>query len=130
MSSTNSPASRVLYVEDDESNIRLVQRVLQLRPAVLLILARTGHDAVDAARREVPDLILLDRHLPDMHGDDVLVLLRSTPATGTIPVVMVSGDSGRHARAADDLVGYLDKPFDIDQLLAVIDGHERTTSEQ
>jgi CheY-like chemotaxis protein len=71
-----------------------------------------------------PDLVLLDRHLPDMLGDDVLALLHASPVTASIPVVMLSGDAGQ--RLVDQLVGcgasdFLIKPFDAARFLAVID---------
>lgn len=72
---------------------------------------------------ERPDLILLDRHLPDMTGDEILLALRTKEETATIPVVVVSGDTAtvRAGAAGLGVIGDLTKPFDIHQLLAYVD---------
>jgi CheY-like chemotaxis protein len=118
------PICRVLYIEDDEANIRLVERIVQLRPRVALVAGRTGGEGLRLAQDIAPSLILLDRRLPDMTGNQVLERLKSAPVTATIPVLILSGDLGA-AYVGEALrlgaVGYLAKPFDINELLAVID---------
>jgi CheY-like chemotaxis protein len=114
----------VLYVEDNNDNIRLVERILQRRPNVDLVVATTGGEGIRLAREAAPGLILLDRRLPDMLGNEVLRQLNAVPATSTIPVVVLSGDSGQE-HAADILrlgaAEFLGKPFDVSQFLAMID---------
>jgi DNA-binding response OmpR family regulator len=114
----------VLYVEDDRANATLVRRLLNRRPNIELLVARSGSEGLRMAQECHPHLVLLDRHLPDMLGDDVLTQLRSSPVTVSIPVVILSGDSGQ--RLVDELVGFgacdfLIKPFDGSRFLAVID---------
>jgi CheY-like chemotaxis protein len=114
----------VLYIDDDQDNILVVQRLLNRRcPDVQLHTAMTGRDGIRAASDYQPALILLDNRLPDTSGKQVLRQLAATPATAAIPVVILSGDTGRAtvnellaAGAADFLI----KPFDIHQLLAII----------
>ncbi len=120
------PVNRtVLYIEDQENNIRLVERLLKRSsPQTLLLVARNGHDGVKAAIDQQPALILLDNRLPDATGGDVLGQLTSSAATAGIPVVIVSGDSGK--AVADELLAagasaFLEKPFDIHEFMTVID---------
>jgi DNA-binding response OmpR family regulator len=118
--------THVLYVEDDADNVRLVERIFQLRPDVDLCVACTGEEGLRVAGEMVPDLVLLDQHLPDMYGDDVVARLRSAVRTADVPVVMVSGDAGRRGPAeicGHGTVEYLRKPFDISELLMIIDSH-------
>jgi len=62
-----------LYIEDNLSNLRLVERIIARRPGVTLVSAMQGSRGVELARAHRPDLIILDLHLPDMPGADVLV---------------------------------------------------------
>ncbi len=67
----------MLYIEDNLSNLRLVERILERRPAVRLLSAMQGRLGLDLARQHRPDLILLDLHLPDISGEQVLRELRA-----------------------------------------------------
>jgi CheY-like chemotaxis protein len=114
----------VLYIEDDPDNIRLVERVLTRRPHIGLHVASNARDGVSAAISEQPALILLDNHLPDATGAEVLRQLASAEATAAIPVVIVSGDSGKAIATellATGASGFLEKPYDIHHLMALID---------
>jgi CheY-like chemotaxis protein len=125
---TPPPMNRsVLYIEDDPNNIRLVERLLhKRRPDTELHVATTGRDGITAAISEHPALILLDNRLPDATGAEVLRQLTSAEATTAIPVVIVSGDTGK-AIATELLTtgaaGFLVKPYDIHKLMAIIDRH-------
>jgi CheY-like chemotaxis protein len=114
----------ILYVEDNQSNVRLLQRLLGRRSTVRLVTAHTGAEGLDLARRERPDLILLDLHLPDMSGEDVLRYLWTNPATRSLPVAVLSADatsSQRQRLLASGAIAYLTKPLDLTQLLRLID---------
>src|SRR5215212_3050349 len=67
----------VLYIEDDPVNFTLVERILEFRPTLTLMHARTGNDGVDLAHAYRPRLILLDLNLPDMNGSEVLRRLKN-----------------------------------------------------
>ncbi|HYW14369.1 MAG TPA: PAS domain S-box protein [Longimicrobium sp.] len=114
----------LLYVEDNLANLTLVETILAARPGWRTIPALQGRLGADLAREHVPDLVLLDLHLPDVQGDEVLRRLRADPRTAGIPVVMISADAT--PRTIDRLLaqgadGYLTKPLDVDEFLSTID---------
>jgi len=114
----------LLYVEDNLSNLRLVERTIALRPGVKLIPAMQGRLGLDLARQHRPDLILLDVHLPDISGDQVLRELRADPELGRTPVVVLSADAtpGQVQRLlAAGAQAYLTKPLDVRRLLTILD---------
>jgi CheY-like chemotaxis protein len=113
----------VLYIEDNPDTIHLVVRLIGRRPGTGLRLATNGRDGVQAAIDEQPGLILLDNNLPDATGSDILRQLTSSEATAGIPVVIISGDSARMGQELLDggAAEFLAKPFDIHQLMTVID---------
>lgn len=113
----------VLYVEDNLSNLKLIQELFADRPGIRLISAMQGRLAVDLAREHQPHLILLDLHLPDIAGDEVLRRLRADPATSVIPVVMLSADA--MPRQIERLLAagaraYLTKPLDVRKFFALV----------
>jgi PAS domain S-box-containing protein len=114
----------VVYVEDNLSNLHLVERILERRPDVRLIPALQGRIGLDLATQHQPDLVLLDLHLPDMSGEDVLRQLKGHPTTASIPIVVMSADAtaGRVSRLMEaGAVDYLTKPIDVSRFLGVID---------
>jgi len=117
-------ACDVLYIEDDPVNFTLVERILEFRPTLTLMHARTGNDGVELAHTYRPRLILLDLNLPDMHGSEVLRRLQDEPQTASVPVVVLSADatpSQIERLLTAGARNYLTKPFDIDPFLAVVD---------
>jgi PAS domain S-box-containing protein len=121
----------VLYIEDNRSNVRLLQRLLERRPTVRLLFAGTGAEGIAVATREQPGLIFLDLHLPDMHGEAILRRLRATPRTASIPVAVLSADA-TGAQSERLLAGgaqaYVTKPFALTTVLALIDEHLASAS--
>jgi CheY-like chemotaxis protein len=115
----------LLYVEDNLSNIHLVERILANRPDVRLVTAMQGRLAVDLARQHLPDLVLLDLNLPDIPGREVLQWLQAEPGLEAIPVVILSADAtpGQIRRLLDaGAADYLTKPLDVRRFLDVVDG--------
>jgi CheY-like chemotaxis protein len=113
----------VLYVEDNLSNVALVEHLLIGIGQIRLLTAMQGSLGIELARRHLPDMILLDLHLPDMQGDEVLRRLRADPITRDIPVVVLSADArpSTAARLRDaGAVAYLTKPLDVKQFLATL----------
>ena len=117
--------AKVLYIEDNESNLRAVEKLLgKLRPQWHLLAAFDGLLGLELARLSLPDVILLDRHLPGLSGDEVLAELRRDASTAHIPVVVLSADATKESRARLRTLGandYLSKPFGIDALLAAVE---------
>jgi len=120
------PLRTALYIEDNLSNLKLVQHILTQRPEIRLIPAMHGRMGLDLARQHSPDLILLDLQLPDMSGREILRALKSEKATWDIPVVVISADATK-GQIRDLLAGgahaYLTKPLDVRQFLQVLDEH-------
>jgi CheY-like chemotaxis protein len=80
---------RVLVVDDDPSAVELIAvRILDLASAVLR--ACGGREAIESARRELPDLIILDLLMPDVSGFDVVEALKDHPDTARIPILIVT----------------------------------------
>ncbi|MGI8550891.1 MAG: ATP-binding protein [Dehalococcoidia bacterium] len=118
-------ARAILYIEDNLSNLQVVERVLSRRPGVKLLTAMQGGLGFELARQHQPDLILLDLHLPDTTGDLVLHRLQADPRTRDLPVVMVSADAttGQIERLlAGGAREYLTKPLDLKRFAEVVDG--------
>src|SRR5207248_6634124 len=89
---TDSAQKSLLYIEDNLSNLRLIERIFERRPGIKLITAMQGEKGLELAREYQPDLVLLDVNLPDMSGTEVLRLLREEKMTSQVPVVVVSAD--------------------------------------
>jgi PAS domain S-box-containing protein len=124
--------STVLYVEDNLSNLRLIKYILELRPGVELVPAMQGRLALDLAHAHRVALILLDLHLPDISGQEVLEQLRGDERTRHIPVVVVSADATppqieRLLRAGART--YLTKPLNVREFLKVLDDSLSTSTE-
>jgi signal transduction histidine kinase/CheY-like chemotaxis protein len=113
-----------IYIEDNLANLRLIEQIFEHRPWIKLISAFAGTDGISLAREHRPDLVLLDLHLPDMHGHEVLRILRSDPATQTVPVIVLSADASPkeiNRLLAAGSQAYFTKPIDIPKLLQKVD---------
>lgn len=115
---------KVLYIEDAETSMAVVEGMMQHFPGVQLLQATTGRQGVEMVRSEHPDLVLLDMHLPDIDGLELLRHLKADPDTARIPVVVVSADATlariQEAMAAG-AAQYLTKPVNVGEILAVLD---------
>jgi PAS domain S-box-containing protein len=114
----------LLYIEDNHSNQRLIERALTLRPGVTLMAALDGTTGIELARKHQPDVIFLDLHLPDFSGREVLNLLRTDLLTRNIPVVVVSADAspGQIKRLrTEGAYAYLTKPIEFEQMFSLLD---------
>ncbi len=108
----------VLYIEDNLSNLTLIEHLLADHPEIRLMTAMQGGLGLDLARQHRPELILLDLHLPDLPGWDVLAALQADEATRAIPVVVVSADAT--PRQVEKLMkagarAYLTKPLEVER---------------
>jgi signal transduction histidine kinase/ActR/RegA family two-component response regulator len=126
----NSPAApvrkrRVLLVEDNLANLKLIEALVSDRADIEMVAAMTGRLGLELAREHALDLILLDQHLPDVTGVELLHRLKAHPETRGIPVVVVSADAtaGQIRRMRElGAVDYVTKPLDVSRFLRVLDG--------
>lgn len=114
----------ILYIDDDRSDLKIVDSVLGRRPGTILLTAMQGSTGFDLARHHRPDLILLDVQLPDVSGRKVLDRLKAEETTRCIPVIVLSGDASTSQQRSILHAGaelYLTKPIEIDMFLEAID---------
>jgi DNA-binding response OmpR family regulator len=83
---------KVLYIEDEPFNFAIVEAMLARHPKVQLIRAATGREGVLLARSEHPDFVLLDMHLPDISGLEVVRILNEDIAEGRLRVTILTAD--------------------------------------
>jgi len=113
----------VLYIEDNLSNLKLIERILTHRPEINLMASMQGVLGIELAQEHRPDMILLDLHLPDVNGDEVMRRLQTDPRTLGIPIVMLSADAT--PKQIERLIGmgarsYLTKPLNIPKFLEIL----------
>lgn len=120
-----APATvRLLYVEDNRLNAMLFTEAIRLREGIELRIAEDGAAAIDMARDWHPDVLVLDAHLPDMNGFDLLRALRGQPGLAEVPAFMCSADAttGDIQRATDaGFSGYWCKPIDLARIMSDLD---------
>lgn len=117
-------AGKVLYIEDNLANLRLIEAVAARRAGIELVSAMQGRLGIELAREHRPDLILLDLHLPDVSGEEVVRELDGDPRTAACEVVIVSADAtpGRIRRLLEaGATDYVTKPIDVDALIGLFD---------
>ena len=115
-------AKTILYVEDNEYNLKIVRQLLG-RTSYRLIEAVDGQLGVETALRELPDLILMDIQLPKLSGLDATRRLRADPKTAAIPIIVITSFalSGDDQKAKDaGASAYLAKPYSPRELLQMI----------
>jgi CheY-like chemotaxis protein len=120
---------KVLIVDDDE-DIRLVSELAIRRIGKWeAVVAATGEEALDRARAEQPDVILLDVMMPSLNGPATLALLREEPATSSIPVIFLTAKVQKHEverYMALGATGVIRKPFDVmtlaDEIRRIVEG--------
>jgi PAS domain S-box-containing protein len=118
----------VLYAEDDEVNAELVRQIVSLRRGVSLRVASDGAAALESARADPPDLMLVDMNLGDMTGIELARALRRDRSLQDVCLVALSADALPEqidAAMACGFERYLTKPLDFDALLALLDSHRR-----
>jgi signal transduction histidine kinase/ActR/RegA family two-component response regulator len=121
---STSRSHRILHIEDNLSNLKLIEKIFAQRSDVEVVAAMHGSLGLELAHENRPSLILLDLHLPDIDGEQVLQRLRDDPITASIPVVIVSADAtpGQIQRLlAAGATSYITKPIDVRELLDVFD---------
>jgi CheY-like chemotaxis protein len=113
----------ILYVEDTAENLALVRRLLGRFANIRYLEAETAELGIEVARREKPDVILMDMRLPGMSGIEALAVLRADPATQGMTVIGLTGAAMPHEAREIKVAGfdgYITKPFRIATLLEAL----------
>jgi PAS domain S-box-containing protein len=113
----------LLYVEDNDANMQLVQQIIARRPDIDLLMAVNGTQGIEMARAYLPTVILMDVHLPGISGVDALRVLRMGATTAHIPVVALSANAMLHDIAESLEAGffrYLTKPIKIGEFMETL----------
>jgi len=108
----------VLYIEDNEDNLKLVTKVLRVA-GFKVIGAVSGQIGLDYASKHLPDLILVDIHLPDMDGLTVTARLRENAHIGQTPIIALTANVthvDHQNSVAAGCTGFIEKPIDVDRL--------------
>lgn len=112
--------SKTVLIADDEPNIVVSLEFLLEKDGYRVLLARDGHEALEAIQRERPDLVLLDVMLPRLSGYDVCQRIRQDPALSKLRVIMLTA-RGREVEVTKGLAlgadAYVTKPFSTRDLL-------------
>ncbi|MGB0371714.1 MAG: response regulator [Opitutales bacterium] len=112
--------AKILVVDDQPINIRLLQRKLE-RHDLEVLIAKNGKECLEVVKETIPDLILLDVMMPEMDGIETCQHLKSDPDTESIPVIFVTAKSSKEGKIEGLGVGaidYITKPIDLDETLA------------
>ncbi|MDH3336021.1 MAG: PAS domain S-box protein, partial [Rhodospirillaceae bacterium] len=113
----------ILYVEDNISNIKVMEGIIDNIPNIKLATAQTAEEGIDVAERDVPDMIIMDGDLPNMHGNDAVRRLKASDVTKNIPVIGLSANAMPvdRQRAIDaGCEAYLTKPVDIHEFITAV----------
>lgn len=114
----------IILVVDDDAPILLLMRNLLREFGFEAVAAGSGQQAIVEAQKRTPDLILLDRNMPGMTGDEVLRELRSRDDLSTVPILILSGEPiGPDEIQRMGATGAVLKPFDLPSLVETIRGH-------
>ena len=115
---------RLVYIEDEQEMIDLVRLILSRR-GVEVIGANGGREGLDAVRKHLPQLVLLDLMMPDMDGWDVYQQMKAEEVTRDIPVIIITAKAqsidkvlGLHIAKVDD---YIAKPFSPNELVESVE---------
>ena len=122
MATTSGARKKVLIVEDNELNMKLFHDLLTAF-GYQTIQARDGKKALELARAEMPDLVLMDIQLPEVSGLDVTKMLKADPELAGIPVIAVTafamkGDEQRIREGGCE--AYLSKPISVASFVATV----------
>ena len=123
MSSSENIKARVLYIEDNPANIKLMQDIFAEFLPYDLLCAMNARDGIEIAQKEQPGMILMDINMAEMNGFEALAVLQQSPAFSTTPVIAVSGDAMPEQiekALAAGFSDYVSKPFNVMELIDTI----------
>lgn len=117
--------SKILYVEDNPQNMRLVRKILK-HAGYTVLEAEDGLTGISVAETEKPDLILMDVNLPDIDGLEATQRIRKLPEIAKTPIIALTanamvGDREKALEAGCD--GYLPKPISRSELIKTVEDY-------
>lgn len=118
---SNEPKAAILIVEDERGPREVLEMVL--RPFFRIYSAETGQEVLNLLERERIDIVTLDMHLPGYRGTELLNVIRERRPD--VDLILITGDSGsgvREAMNSYNIAGFILKPFDIEELMTVVNG--------
>jgi CheY-like chemotaxis protein len=118
------PLRTLLYVEDNPANLELVEQIIARRSDLRLLSAADGDLGMEYARAYLPEVILMDIHLPGINGIEAMKLLRADPLTAHIPIIALSANAvPRDIEKALEagFFNYLTKPIKVGQFMSALD---------
>ncbi len=116
-------SAKVLIIEDDKMMLNSTAMVLVETGGCEVLTASGGREGIETARREQPELILLDIMMPEMDGWEVLRELKADPTTAGIPVLIFTAyevDPSQKATLREDARGIVRKPFEPSELVDIV----------
>jgi DNA-binding response OmpR family regulator len=115
---------KILIVEDDKDILELLISIFDVSKYYQILSAKDGEEALKIARKNNPDIILLDIHLPTLNGYEVCKSIKLNPSTSHIKVIMLSGmaqNADLHEAQEAGADGYITKPFNSTELLKKVE---------
>lgn len=116
---------KILLIEDNLANVKLVEQLMQSRPNVRLIVAMQGNLGIDLARKHRPDAVILDVNLPDTDGFEVVKKLRQDPELQDLAILVLTADATASTKLRLKEIGvqaFLAKPIEVPVFFATLDG--------
>jgi CheY-like chemotaxis protein len=120
-----SPKKTILIADDDLISMTMLKSVIS-KAGYSVLTAENGTEALDIARTQTPDVIILDVMMPNMDGAEVAATLKKNPMTQAIPIILLSSlisTQEERNKVKKGFVSYLSKPFDREKLLNEIRRH-------
>jgi CheY-like chemotaxis protein len=114
---------KILIAEDNKDNLKLFKLIVE-SGGHTTILAGNGEEAVETAKREIPDLILMDIQMPKMYGSEAAKILKSEQSTAKIPIIALTAyamTEETEKLGGEWFDGYITKPVSVKDILSVID---------
>ncbi|MDH5393527.1 MAG: response regulator [Gammaproteobacteria bacterium] len=118
--------AKVLYIEDNFANIKLMQDIFSEFLPYVLLSASSAEQGIELTKQEKPDLILMDINLDGMTGYQALEIIKNDSDIASIPVIAISADvipGQNNEGVAEGFVDYISKPFDLTDLIARLKQH-------
>jgi len=111
---------KVLYIEDNPANIKLMQDIFSEFLSYELITVNNAEEGIELVNKYLPQLVLMDINMQGMNGFQALEILKSSAVTNKVPVIAISADAMPHQieeGLAKGFADYLPKPFNINDLI-------------